>query len=285
MNIIFGVIIGLNVMNGVALLLFAILKIKILRYLSHFTWIVSMIVIIIFFLVGALFGLVGTLGMDLGQALNYLFSATNINTIFSDPSTGGMLNICINDNGDIATKYLNLGSGTSVGLVSDLYTASQNIQMLQANISATTNSLTIPVIDANYDKMIKDFTQSSTDNSGPASAAVAWRGYSDSTQNKAMAGCSSNPAKDIWLSDKNYCPTGFPYITAGSSGVGSQSCLVVQEWSASVRIFNRSKSLQGIHRMVVVVVMHNSLTALMQIISTMLLSVVTSIQIQIYLQI
>jgi hypothetical protein len=236
MNAIFSAIIALNVLNLVSLILFMFLKFNFMRYLAHFSWILSVILIILFFLVGALFGLVGTLGMDLGGALNYLFSDANIKTLFAG-KTSDMLNVCINEDGDIASKALGIGSGTNVGQISDLYTASTTIKTLQTNLTQNKNSITIPSINKQYDAYILDYRTTSTDSTtnGPATVDSAWKPFSDATQNKnGMAACTTNPSKDIWVPDKSLCPTGYTYISAGTSGTGSSSCLVINEWSSSV---------------------------------------------------
>jgi hypothetical protein len=240
MNAIFGAIIGLNLLNATFLVLFFILQKPFFRFFSHFAWIISVILIILFFLVGALFGLIGTLGMDLGDTLTYLFSASTISTLFqNDKSTSDMLNICINNDGDIATKYLGLGAGTQVGQISDLYTASATIKSLQTNITNNKNSITIPKVNDQYDAIIKDYQISSDDTSinGPKLTEESWWAFSDASQNRDGMSKCANPAKDMWVSDQSKCKSGYTYINAGSGTVGTASCLVITEWTASVIYF------------------------------------------------
>lgn len=74
-------------------------KFQWLRYLSHFIWIVTLILVVLTFLVGVIFGLIGIVATDGTSVLQYIFSKENLEgegVIFTDKTVGGYINTCVN---------------------------------------------------------------------------------------------------------------------------------------------------------------------------------------------
>ncbi|MFM7859765.1 MAG: hypothetical protein ACKO96_49495, partial [Flammeovirgaceae bacterium] len=76
---------------------------------------------------GAFFGIFGTLGQDLSSSFLILFSSTQIYRLFpSNVQAAQLLDVCVNQDGDISNKVFNL-QNTPVDSVSQLTTASTQL--------------------------------------------------------------------------------------------------------------------------------------------------------------
>jgi hypothetical protein len=195
------------------------------------------ILVIINFILGAFFGIFGTLGQDLSSSFLFLFSSTQIYKLFpSNTQAAQLLDVCINLDGDISTKVFNL-QNTPVDSVSQLTTASTQLNQLIANLTSNTQSITIPVINSVYANYIIDvrLVSPSDGNLAPATVLNEWSKWSDSGFSGSNIGTCSNPSKDRWVQNSTFCPSGYTYTSkASASSTGSQTCLLISEWDSSV---------------------------------------------------
>ena len=235
--VLFGLILGLDVLNILGALLFGIFKFQIFRYFNHIAWFILAFIIILIFILGSVFAIFGILGQDLSSSFINLFSPPQIFTTFSSNyQAAQLLNVCINDNGDIANKVFNFSSG-NVGSIATLQNASNSLSVLARNLSNNTNSISIPILNSLYNNYINDITlvtltAESVANS-PATVLTNWYPWSDTTFGTyGMSKCSAG-LKDRWVQNITRCPSGYQYNSPSSAGTG-QSCLLISDWNPTV---------------------------------------------------
>lgn len=129
--------------------------------------------------------------------------------------------------------------GTSTGstqYLDRLYNVSYVLVDTKTQITTNKNSLAITSINSQLDEAKKNIiltTDTSYNSDAIANQFLEWNAYTDSSVSGSyQRGCSSN-TKDYWVSDQKTCPASYTYLAAGGSAVGSNSCLVLSEWSAA----------------------------------------------------
>lgn len=239
----FVVILVLNCLNIIGIILFGCCGKSCCRVLSHISWVGNAILMIITFLLGSVFSIVSIFGTDSSQSFLYLFSNESLASgqLFQDKNSSTMISICINNDGDLANRYFNLAA-TGVASVAQLYNASLALNQTQSNVSQYNNSVVIGSLKLMYQNNSNDITTVLfPDSDSPTqikSIITKWTGWSDSNTNKQMASCQS-PAQDLFFQSQSSCPAAYSYTNGNSAkaNLGSKSCLVVTDWTASVNYF------------------------------------------------
>jgi hypothetical protein len=233
----FGMILGIGVVNIVCTVLFGFFKIQFARYFNHISWFLLAIFIIITFILGSLFAIFGVLGSDLSTSFNYLFTSAQITKVFkNNGDASSLLDVCINQDGDIANKVFKL-STTNVNSINTLTTANNQLNDLKANLTANSKSITVPKINSAYQGFYDDITTvtNSNLNLAPAKVFTEWNRWSDSAATSSLVGSCTNPPKERWVQNKTLCPSGYSYFSkASASSPGAQGCLSMQDWDSSV---------------------------------------------------
>lgn len=129
--------------------------------------------------------------------------------------------------------------GTSTGnsqYLDKLYNVSYVLVDTKNQINTNKNSLAITSINSQLDEAKKNIilTTDTTYNSDAlVNQFLEWNAYTDSSVSGTyQRGCSSN-TKDYWVTDQKNCPGSYTYLASGGSAVGSNSCLVLSEWTAT----------------------------------------------------
>lgn len=217
---------------------------KFFRGVIHFIWNFTSLIMIITFLIGGLFGLVGLVSVDGVNVLQFLFGKDNLtkNQVLIGGSASQYLDVCINGNiqfnflgnGDLADVF-NLKSGDT-SYVDTLYAAAQSLSDVMNQINNNSNSQAITEINIRFGNFSSDITQTTDSvthgNNDLTYVFNQWQGWTDSNQNMYQKGCSSN-TKDQWVQNQNKCSSGYTYIASGSSSIGSNYCAVYPEWTSS----------------------------------------------------
>lgn len=113
--IFFGVFTAFAAIILVFTILFVICKIKCFRCIIHLFWNILNLIMIFSFIIGAIIGVVGTLGQDATKLMSFLISKQNLQTDFQ-LITGNIaetLNTCFYGDGDISTQFSDLTSMTN----------------------------------------------------------------------------------------------------------------------------------------------------------------------------
>ena len=161
----------LFIMNSavIALLLLAIVFnvnciSKLFRLFIHILWNILALIMILGFIIGGAFTLVGIIGKDLVDVISYVLSSKNLDNSDSSPSkiiskddTTSMLNTCINGNGDIIHDLGLDGNAVAENLdqVSEL---SNTISQLSNTIVTTTNNINLGI--DNYLENVENYINS-----------------------------------------------------------------------------------------------------------------------------
>ena len=234
----FGLVLALNILNLIGVVLFGVFKIQFFRYFSHFAWFCLGILIILLFIMGSIFAIFGVLGIDLSTSFSYLFSSAQISVLFrSNPQAAQLLDVCVNNDGDIANRVFNL-SNTNVNSIAILQNASVQLGVLVANLTSNTQSISVPYLNSIYNNFLSDIiTLNIGDNDSPINAFTSWYKWSDSLSGSFMSQCG-NPAKDRWVQNTTRCSSGYTYTVKTIINPGSQACLLVSDWDSTVYIIN-----------------------------------------------
>jgi hypothetical protein len=153
-NIIFGVLMAMNVALAVLLLLICLFSGSsctsccfcrcIFKFCTHILWNILALMMILTFIFGGIISLVGRLGGDMMSLVSYIMSAENFNKNESA--------LLINELGD-ASKYIRrcihgdgaisqeLGLGDSLGSFDDIYNVENNISSIRQNFTEIINNL------------------------------------------------------------------------------------------------------------------------------------------------
>ena len=125
----FGMFAGFAVIILLLTLIFVLCKCRCLKCVVHCFWNILNLIIIFSFIIGAIIGLVGTLGKDATDFMLYLISEKNLNSTTPALLTGEIpvyLNTCFYGNGDISSKFMNFSIDDNIigdleGIQNDLY--------------------------------------------------------------------------------------------------------------------------------------------------------------------
>ena len=117
-----------------------------------------------------------------------------------------------------------------------LYTAASNLTDIQNQIKNNSRSLAVSQVNQKFIDYTNDITLTTSSsvhgNNDVTNVLSQWRGWTDANQNMFQKGCSSS-TKDQWAQNQTKCSSGYSYINAGSSSIGSNYCLIYPEWSSS----------------------------------------------------
>ena len=150
-NIFFGILVGLSVLTIGFTSLFVILNLKCLKIFILIIWNIQVLIMILTFIIGGIFGLLGIIGKDGTNVVHYLTSVENLGS--SSPrvipeSVREYVNICLNEDGDLSkTFYLD---GTNE--IQQLHQLRENLHSTKANLEKYTSS---SAIDNNNDILTK----------------------------------------------------------------------------------------------------------------------------------
>lgn len=213
--------------------MFGLFKFQIVRYFNHFAWFFLSILIVATFIFGSIFACVGVFGSDLQPTFLYLFSSSQLTSLFaSNPQAASLLNVCINLNGDIANTLFNFSS-SQVSNVDILQNTSNALTILASNLTNNTGSLTIPIINSQYNVFYYDVTKlNPTDQyNSPFSVFTEWNKWSDPTvSNSYVNSCNTFTRKDRWVQNITLCPNGYTTTTSSTS----QTCYNIPDSNSNV---------------------------------------------------
>lgn len=129
------------------------------------------------------------------------------------------------------------GTSTSSSQYLDkLYNVSFVLTDTKTQINSNRNSIAVTSINSLLDDAKKNIiltTDTKYNSDAILNQFLEFNAYSDSSVSGTyQRGCSSN-TKDYWVPEQKTCPASYTYVQAGGANVGSASCLVLSEWSAS----------------------------------------------------
>ena len=111
-NIFFGVLVGLSGLIIGLTIVFVLLKIKFLKIFIIIFWNILVLIMILTFIIGGVFGLLGIIGKDGTSVIYYLISEENLNStppkIIPD-SIGSYIDVCMHGDGDLSSKFQEVG--------------------------------------------------------------------------------------------------------------------------------------------------------------------------------
>lgn len=123
---------------------------------------------------------------------------------------------------------------SNTNYLDQLYTAANSLTNVQNQIKNNSGSTGTANLTAQFNTIMSDITLTTNATYGKSDVSYVlgeWRGWTDSSQNKYQK-CTAT-TNDDWVQTQAKCPTGYTYISAGSSATGSNSCLLFPEWTVS----------------------------------------------------
>jgi len=246
--VLFAILISLACISVICLFFFAIFcNIKCLRFILHIVWNITTLIMILTFLLGGVFGIIGLVGTDGVPVMQWIFGNENLSStspkIITDSTSAGYVNTCINGNGDLSRLFISAESNTNY--LDNLYQVSYTLSQTRSLIKNNTNSIAIAALNDQYKSMISDIsltTQSIPGDNTIQAMITQANGWSDSTKNLYQKECSVS-ATDAYVSNVNSCPSGYTYSTTGGS-VGKQNCLLFSDFTGS-QMSSRYSSVSG----------------------------------------
>jgi hypothetical protein len=98
--ILFAVLTGLVFISLLGIILYVCCKAQCARYILHFVWIITCLIMILTFILGTLFGIIGLASKDGVPVLQYVFGSENLSLpepkILKDATAAKYINTCIN---------------------------------------------------------------------------------------------------------------------------------------------------------------------------------------------
>lgn len=227
--------------------MFICFEIKFAKYISHIVWNLITLITIPIFIIGAVFGLLGTAFSFIGPILEVLFSKEGLNKIFTNStSTIDIIDTCVNKNGDLTNVVA--GSSGLITNLNNLISYGLQLDQVSNNLTSADGSPLVKVFQKYYTDVDKNIAlDTSTSSESAKSALFELSLYTDYTEksNSKQASCSSN-TYDFYVSSDDSCPDSYKLIQSSSSteNIGSKSCLNIRNWSsnlASSRYSDRPK--------------------------------------------
>ena len=222
MNTLFSINLVLGIGVGASLIL--ILFFKCGNLILCISWFFLYALMILSFLLGATFGLIGSFFQDVSGGASYILN--NLNEVNIEQEYKDIIETCLNGNGDLSqSKLIDINFDTSI---------IDNIYNLENNITAGINEIEkykFKSIETNEEiyKEIKSNPKATLKALNLALSEI--QNYVDSTGSSSYV--SSETINDEWEINKLDCK--YHYISPNSNARNlveeTGSCLVITEWS------------------------------------------------------
>eukprot|EP00340_Litonotus_pictus_P003655 CAMPEP_0170516930 /NCGR_PEP_ID=MMETSP0209-20121228/3045_1 /TAXON_ID=665100 ORGANISM="Litonotus pictus, Strain P1" /NCGR_SAMPLE_ID=MMETSP0209 /ASSEMBLY_ACC=CAM_ASM_000301 /LENGTH=774 /DNA_ID=CAMNT_0010802025 /DNA_START=6 /DNA_END=2330 /DNA_ORIENTATION=+ len=204
-----------------------------LRIVSHVAWHIITLITIPMFIIGSLFGLLGTAFIYMAPFMEILLSPEGMATFIGSTEVI-YLDTCLNKGGNLKDVVF-----TDTSYIDDFdrfYNISFQLDGIGDQILETTDSRVVTQYKDLYTKMDSDIALAvGTDGNAPNQVIADLTTYtSDSIDGSRLGSCGST-TDDFWVSSQSSCPTSFNYITSGdpTAELGNSNCLNVREWTGS----------------------------------------------------
>ncbi len=207
------------------------------RMILHIIWNITALIMIVNFIVGSVFGILGLFATDAPDVFNYAFSTENLKgsdpIIFTDAGSdsNNYLNVCMNGDGDLEKEIISDSSSTDD--IEQLYDVSNKLSTTMKEIKANSNSIAVETIDKEYNNLKNDITKTTSPTLGENHIGTMdekLRGWSDWAQTSGQAGCSPK-AYDVFVQTKEVCPSGYTFNNSGK--LGDKNCIVFLDTTGS----------------------------------------------------
>ena len=166
------------------------------RFLFYISWIINMLIIIIFSIIGVVFGILGIIGKDGVGVMEYIISNDNLEkmdeSIIIKGEGAKYLNICFNDDGDLQRVLdLNTVDSNGTGSLNELYQKKDIVDNISSYLNVFPGWMTeLILIEKNFENYYKtnkgfNFYDSKTNKKGSLSEVInQLRYYTDKGKNK-----------------------------------------------------------------------------------------------------
>lgn len=99
--IVYAVLAGISCLSIIFMIFYVCCcKVQWFRFCLHFFWIVIMVLMVLTFILGTLFGVIGLISTDGVSVIKWLFSTDNLKStspkIITDSKAASYLNVCLN---------------------------------------------------------------------------------------------------------------------------------------------------------------------------------------------
>ena len=151
-NVLFGVFVGFGALIIAFTVLFVVLRMKFLKIFIFIMWNILALIMIVTFIVGGIFGLIGIIGKDGTSVIHYLISQDNLlseKPTLVPSSVSEKLITCLYGDGDLS-KDLNPDVATQIQKLNEMR---NKLEEVRTNLTSHRNSITL----TNYNTSLKTF--------------------------------------------------------------------------------------------------------------------------------
>ena len=220
-NIFFGVLVGLSGLIIGLTIVFVLLKIKFLKIFIIIFWNILVLIMILTFIIGGVFGLLGIIGKDGTSVIYYLISEENLNStppkIIPD-SIGSYIDVCMHGDGDLSSKFPKVGGLDEMEKLNQL---KQQLDATKAELQQFTGSTTI----SNNNNYLLQTKDSFSD------ASNTIRDKYINPLNLALKNCNIN--EKVEDSQKNCGGYTYTPFSASLPVNTNKKCLLFSEWTTA----------------------------------------------------
>lgn len=202
------------------------------RYLSYLFCNIIFLITIPIFIIGAVFGLLGTAFILLPSFMKILFSKEGLEAIISNKQVSDSINSCVNGNGNL--KPILIPQNTFINEFEIFYRSAAFLDITQQRIAITTDSAMVLSKRDTYQNAIQNVNLiNGTGINAPQTAMNELNSYTFDSASSKISSCSSK-TKDFWVSSQNNCPANYTFISPSDpkSKLGDTNCLNVREWTS-----------------------------------------------------
>ena len=151
-NVLFGVFVGFGALIIGFTVLFVVLKMKCLKIFIFIMWNILVLIMIVTFIIGGIFGLIGIIGKDGTSVIHFLISQDNLSSekpTIVPSSVSGKLITCLYGDGDLS-KDMNPDAAKQIQKLNEMR---NKLEEVRTNLTSHRNSITL----TNYNTTLKTY--------------------------------------------------------------------------------------------------------------------------------
>ena len=246
-NCFFGVLAGFGLVVIILTSIFVVCRIKCTKIFIIIIWNILALVMILSFIIGAIFGILGVIGKDGTSVIYFLISAENLQSEspkIIPSSISSKINICLHDNGDLSSEF----DTSSMNNLTELDKIKEQLDIARGNLAQHKNSITISNLNTKLDEIKINFDDASKTTQNLSNLLNSLNDKTNTGKN-----CGSIQLYDKWVINKDDCDRTNPYAE-NRGQLGNRNCLIFSDKAADLNRYNSctppneiTKYIEAIH--------------------------------------
>ncbi|MCQ2817084.1 MAG: hypothetical protein MJ252_07450 [archaeon] len=231
-QVLFGMFMAFAVILLVVLVLYTCTQCCLFKFLLLILWNILLAFIVLGFTVCLLFGILSEASAQLpaavGEVLTYDYLTNESSKIHIDNESANLLDICLNQDGDLATG-MNI-SFASIEKIDELYLVMDNLTKVIEDIEELDTSEAIKNSISGMNEYHNDYSLVTDETEGDKDVNAVLKelnGYTD----KNLETTENCGTEDRFVSIKEKCPEGYTYFNGEGTKPEGKNCLLVKDWN------------------------------------------------------